>query len=200
MIVNEEIERSATFGQQLEDFIVRRGTLEFVDQTRDRILLAYWSLAFDYDKSIVNLMRAGFYGGAFALVRPTVEALIRAHVTLMGSDEDIAKIKADEYYVNFKTIGAQIDTAFALEGFFDRFLNGARGALHSFTHSGLSQLGRRYTGADLQARYEDGEIIEVIHVSTSAVYMITNLVTNRFKLEGDKQKVNDLFLEWGKPR
>jgi hypothetical protein len=199
MTVNEEIDRSTVFGQQLEDMIVNKGALTFVDQGRDRLLLAFWSLAFDYDKSILNLLRAGFYGGAFALVRPTVEALIRAHVTLMGSDEDIAKIKADEYYVNFKTIGAQIDTAFALEGFFDRFLNGARGALHSFTHSGLSQLGRRYTGGDLQAQYDDGEIIEVIHVSTSAVYMITNLVTNRFKLVDEKAKVNDLFLEWGKP-
>src|ERR1700687_3403403 len=200
MTVDEEIERSTVFGQQLEDFIVSKGALNFVDQVRDRLLLAYWSLSFDYDKGILNLIRAGFYGGAFALVRPTVEALIRAHVTLMGSDEDIAKIRADEYYVNFKTIGAQIDTAFALEGFFDRFLNGARGALHSFTHSGLSQLGRRYSGGDLQARYEDAEIIEVIHVSTSAVYMITNLVTNRFKLEDEKQRVNALFLEWGKPR
>lgn len=179
MTVNEAIERSTAFGQELEDMIVRRGTLTSVDQARDRILLAYWSLVFDYDKSILNLLRAGFYGGAFALVRPTVEALIRAHVALMGSDEDITKIKADEYHVNFKTIGAQIDTAFALEGFFDKFLNGARGALHSFTHSGLSQLGRRYTGGDLQARYEDGEIVEVIHVSTSAVFMTTNLVTNR---------------------
>lgn len=199
MTVNEEIERSTAFGQELEDLILKRGTLTFVDQTRDRILLAYWSLMFDYDKSILHLFRGGFYGGAFALVRPMVEALVRAHISLMGSDDDIVKIKADEYFVNFKTIGAQIDTAFALDGFFDKFLNGARGALHSFTHSGLSQLGRRYKGGDLQAHYEDGEIIEVIHVSTSAVFMTTNLVTNRFKLEDEKRIVNERFLEWGKP-
>ena len=65
----------------------------------------------------------------------------------------------------------------------DEFVNGARGALHSFTHSDLSQLGRRYSGGDLQARYENDKIVEVIHVSTSAVFMTTNLVTNRFKLK-----------------
>ena len=199
MTVKEEIERSTAFGQELEDLIVKRGTLTFVDQTRDRILVAYWSLVFDYDKSILHLLRAGFYGGVFALVRPLVEALVRAHIALIGSDDDIAKIKADEYHVNFKTIGAQIDTAFALDGLFDKFLNRARAALHSFTHSGLSQLGRRYSGGDLQARYEDGEIIEVIHVSTSAVFMTTNLVTNRFKLEDEKRIVNERFLEWGRP-
>jgi hypothetical protein len=200
MTVNEEIERSTVFGQELEDLIVKRGTLTFVDQNRDRILLAYWSLVFDYDKSMLHLLRAGFYGGAFALVRPLVEALVRAHIALVGSDDDIAKIKADEYFVNFKMIGAQIDTEFALDGLFDRFLNQARGPLHSFTHSGLFQLGRRYTGGDLQARYEDGEIIEVVRVTTSAVFMATNLVTNRFTLDDEKRIVNQRFLEWGKAR
>jgi hypothetical protein len=78
-----------------------------------------------------------------------------------------------------------------------KFVNGARGALHSFTRSGLSQLGRRYSGGDLQARYENDEIVEVIHVSTSAVFMTTNLVTNRFK-EDEKRIVNERFLEWSK--
>ena len=77
MTVKEEIERSTAFGQELEDLIVKRGTLTFVDQTRDRILAAYWPLVFDYDKSILHLLRAGFYGGVFALVRPLVEALVR---------------------------------------------------------------------------------------------------------------------------
>ena len=93
MTVDEEIERSTSFGQTLEDMIVRRGTLNLIDETRDRILLAYWSLAFDYDKSILNLLRVRFYGGAFALVRPIVEALVRAHVAVIGSDDDIPKSK-----------------------------------------------------------------------------------------------------------
>jgi hypothetical protein len=178
-------------------FVIRRGALQFIDQQRDRLLLAYWSLAFDYDKSILCLLHSGFPGGAFALVRPIVEALVRAHVTLIGSAEVIEKIERDEYKTNFKTIGTQIDEGFALNGLFDHFLNGVRGALHSFTHSGLSQLGRRYTGADLQARYEDGEVSEVIHVSSSPVYMITNLVVKRFDLKDDSKEVDRLFIEWG---
>ena len=60
-------------------------------------------------------------------------------------------------------------------------------------------VGRRFTNGDLLSRYEDGEIVEVVHVSSTAVYMITNLITNRFTLEDEKTKVNDLFQEWGKP-
>jgi hypothetical protein len=116
----------------------------------------------------------------------------------MGSDDDVDKIKGDKYNVNFKTIGGEIDTAFNLQGFFDRFLNGASGALHSFTHSGLSQLARRFKGNDLEAHYEDDEIVEVIRTSSTAVFMVTNLVTKHFKFEDEGRKAGELFLEWGK--
>jgi hypothetical protein len=200
MTVQEAIEYSTTFGQRLEDLIVNRGSVTTGQEgDRDKLLLVFWSLILDYDKGILALMRHKYYGGAFALVRPVVEALVRAHVVLMGSVTDVQRIKDDTYSVNFKTIGGEIDTAFNLEGFFDRFLNDStRGALHSFTHSGLSQLGRRFTGNDLQAHYQDGEIIEVIHVSSTAVFMVTNLVAKHFKLEDEAEEIEKLFLDWGK--
>ena len=201
MTVQEEIDRSSVFGQKLEDLVVSRASVTLGQAgDRDKLLLAYWSLSHDYDKSILALMREQFYGGAFALVRPLVEAEVRAHVVLMGSDDDVTKIKEDTYAVNFKTIGAQIDTAFDLQGFFDRFLNNARGALHSFTHSGLLQLWCRFKGNDLEAHYEDEDIIEVIHTSSTAVFMVTNLVTKHFKFVEEGKKVEELFLEWGKKR
>jgi hypothetical protein len=199
MTVQEEIERATVFGQQLEDIIVKKGTITFGHAgDRDKLLLAYWSLAFDLDKSILALMRNKYYGGAFALLRPIVEAQVRAHVALMADDATVQRIKNDTYTVNFKTVGAEIDAAFQLKGFFDGFLNGARGALHSFTHSGLSQLGRRFTGNDLQANYGDGEIIEVIKTSSTATWMVTNLVTKHFKFEEEAKTINELFMEWGK--
>jgi hypothetical protein len=198
MTVQEEIDRASVFGQKMEDLVVNRGSMKLGQAgDRDKLLLAYWALIFEYDKGILALMRHEFYGAAFALLRPTVEALIRSHVVLMGSDDDVAKIKSDAYHVNFKTIGADIDQAFGLQGFFDRFLNGARGALHSFTHSGLSQLTRRFQGDDLMAHYEDDEVIEVIHTSSTEAFMVTDLITNRFKLEDENKEVNSLFLEWG---
>jgi hypothetical protein len=201
MSIQDKIEHSTTFGQRLEDIIVNKGSITFGNAPdRDRLLVAYWALAMDYDKSILALLRQKFYGGAFALLRPLIEALVRAHVVLMGSDDDVNKIKADDYRTNFGTIGAEIDAAFNLEGFFDRLLNGAKGALHSFTHSGLSQLGRRFTGNDLQAHYSDGEIVEVIHTSSSAVFMVTNLVAKQFGFKVEAEEIGRLFMEWGKPQ
>lgn len=142
-------------------------------------------------------MRSKFYGGAFALLRPLIEAEVRAHVVLMGSNDDVVEIKNDTYRTNFKTIGGQIDTAFGLQGFFDKFLNGATCALHSFTHSGLSQLGRRFNGNDLEARYGNREIIEVIHTASVDAFLVTSLVTRHFRFEEESKIVGELFEHWG---
>jgi hypothetical protein len=130
MTVLEEIERASVFGQHLEDISVKKGSVTLGHAgDRDKLLLAYWSLDVELDKSILALMRNKFYGGAFALLRPIVEAQVRAHVVLMATDAIVAKIKDDSYAVNFKTVGGEIDAAFQLDGYFDKFLNGARGAL-----------------------------------------------------------------------
>lgn len=195
-MVGKEIDRARMFGEQLETTVASKNQLPTGD--RNVLLVAYWALMFDYHKGILILLQSEFSGAAFALVRPVVEAVVRAHVTLMGSDEDLLSIQKDEYKVNFKEIGAKIDAAFALEGFMENFLNDVtRNALHSYTHSGILQLGRRFDGTDVKPNYQDDEIIEVIRVTTSAIFMVTNLVTKHFGFDHDWQKVSQLFDEWG---
>jgi hypothetical protein len=75
MNVTEEIDRATVLCQELEDIIVKRQ--QFPNGYREQLLSAHWSLIFDYDKSILCLLRAKYYGGAFALQRPLVEALVR---------------------------------------------------------------------------------------------------------------------------
>ncbi len=195
MSVQKEIDSARQLGEQLEDLVVRRG--QCPDEDRNILLIGYWALVFDYHKGILALLSNDLCGGAFALVRPVVEALVRSHLVLMGSDEDVRRIREDEYRVNFEKIGPQIDTAFALNGLFENFLNQARTALHSFTHSGVSQLSRRFDGHNLKPHYKDDEIIEVIRCSTSAVWMVTNLVTKHLRFTDEAKRSDELFLEWG---
>jgi hypothetical protein len=148
------------------------------------------------DKSILALLRHKVYGGAFALLRPLIEAMIRAHVVLMGSDEEVAKIKQDTYSVAFKTIGARIDTEFLYQGLLTKLLDDARTALHSFTHSGLFQLDRRFKGNEIEPRYGDPEIIGLVIVSSSMIFLVNGLVTHYFHLEAEHKKVEELFLAW----
>jgi hypothetical protein len=198
--VIEEIGRASTFCQLLEDLVVQKESVTIgPGQNRDKLLLAYWSVAFDLDKSILALLQFKFYAGAFGLLRSLIETQLRAHIVVMGSGADVSLIATDLYNVNFETIGGQIDKWFGLQGYMEGFLNRARKTLHSFTHSGLSQLGRRFQGNDLVADYDDEELIELIHVAAYSVFLITAIVTKYFNFEDEWKRTNELLLEWGKP-
>lgn len=196
MSVQTELESARRFGAQLEELVVRRG--QFPDDDRNILLMGYWALIFDYHKGILSLISNGSCGSAFALVRPVVEALVRSHVAVKGSTDDVQRLQQDEYRVNFTTVGSWIDAEFGLGDFFTNFLTRTRDALHSYTHAGVSQLARRFNGHDLKPHYVDDEIIEVIRGCTSAVWMVTNLVTKHLHFDEESEKAQELFLEWGK--
>ena len=77
-------------------------------------------------------------------------------------------------------------------------MHDARTVLHSYTHAGMMQLGRRFKGNDLMQNYADNEIIEVIRSTTSAAWMVTCLVTRHFEFEDEWKAANELFAELGK--
>lgn len=192
----EEIRLANEFANKIEDLVLARKQAPTGD--RKTLLMAYWSLAFEFHRGILSLIEHNFNGAAFALVRPIIETVVRAHVVLMCSDEVLQQLHDDRYRTNLATVGAEIDTAFGTEGFFQNFLTRVRIALHSYTHAGLLQLGRRFKGADLTINYSEKEIIEVIRASTSSVFMVNNLMTKHFKFEEEWKKTTDLFDEWNK--
>lgn len=193
--VAEEIKQANAVGEKIEELVVAKGQAPTGD--RNTLLLGYWSLAFEFHRSILCLIHHKFYGAAFALVRPIVETTVRAHIAVLGSDEDLKKLHSDEYRTNLATVGKEIDGLFHTDNLFENFLTKARKAMHSYTHAGMSQLGRRFKGNDLMPNYREGEIIEVIHIATSAVFMVNNLVTKHFGFEEEWKKNTELFTEWG---
>jgi uncharacterized protein DUF6988 len=194
--VQEEIKRAIEYANRIEDLVIAKGQCPTGD--RNTPLMGYWSLTFEFQRGILCLLDHKFYGSAFALVRPIIEAVVRAHVIIMANQEVLEHLLKDEYRTNLATIGKEIDAFFKSDDLFENFLRGARTALHSYTHAGMSQLGRRFSGTDLKANYSEGEIIEVIRVSTSAVFMVNNIVTKYLGFEDEWKENNRLLDEWGK--
>ncbi len=194
--LSKEIASAQKLGERLEELVVEHGQCPSDD--RNILMMAYWSLIFDFHKSILILLANQFCGGAFALARPCLEALVRAHVAVKGSADDLKKLQNDTYITDFNKIGPWIDKEFGTDHLFTNLLETAQGALHSFTHAGLSQIGRRFDGDALNASYYDGEVVEVIRVSTSAVWMVTNLVTIHLGFRSAANKAQAAFFEWGK--
>jgi hypothetical protein len=120
-------------------------------------------------------------------------------VVLAGKEDDVLRIQRDEYRVNFGEIGPQIDAAFDLDHFFENFLKErTRNALHSYTHAGMLQLGRRFDGDSIKPRYSEAEIVEVIRTATIALLMVTALLTKRLGFEEEWKATHAMFEEYGK--
>lgn len=194
--VKKELADAQKFAEELESLVLKRGQCR--DDDRNILLMAYWALLFDFHRSVLDLMPKPLCGGAFALVRPCMEAVARAHVAVKGTAADIRSLQDDTYRTNFFTIGPWIDSTFGAGDLLTNMFGRARKALHSYTHAGISQLARRYDDHDLRPSYRDGEIIEVIRVCTSAVWMVTNLVTKYLGWTEEAKKAGELFEEWGK--
>jgi hypothetical protein len=194
--VKKELADAQKFAADLESLVLKRGQCH--DDDRNILLMAYWALLFDFHRSVLELIPKPLCGGAFALVRPCMEAVARAHVAVKGTAADIKSLQDDTYRTNLFTIGPWIDSIFGAGDLFTKMFDRARNALHSYTHAGISQLARRYDEHNLRSSYRDGEIIEVIRVCTSAVWMVTNLVTKHLGWNEEAQKAGELFEEWGK--
>ena len=194
--IEDEIKRNNEFGDKIQGLVVAKKECPTGD--RNTLLMALWSFTFEIHRAILCLVHHKFYGAAFAVVRTSVEAAVRAHVVIMGSDDDLKKIRDDDYRTNFGTIGKEIDAYFKMDDLFAKFLDRAKSALHSYTHAGMMQLGRRFSGTDLTPNYSEEEIIQAIRTSSTTVFMVNNLVTKYLGFDTEWSENSRLFEEWGK--
>ena len=198
--VQDQIRSAQELGQKLEDLVVDAGTIT-IKAEGSPLLIGFWSLICDYQKGLLNLLHWKFHAAAFALWRPIIEATIRAHLSLMLPKEDLDNLKKDKYRVDFKKVPSEIDETFGLGQVFQNFLpETVRNALHSYTHSGVVPLMRRFDGTDVSANYPDREILALINTTASGVFMVTSLVTKHFGLEKEWEEAQRLYDEWGKQK
>ena len=199
-MIENEIDRAARFGQQMEDLVYHQakdGKVVYSTKNDD-LLVSYWSLIFDYCKGVGCLLHHKFHAPAFALLRPVVEALVRAHIVLIGSDEDVAKIRKDWFKVSYEKDGAKIDRALGMSPIFEDFLKSSQSILHSLTHSGTAQLHNRWDGDVLGSGFSEADISSLLQTCSVATLLITILITRHFGLEDQRKMAESAWLEYGK--
>jgi hypothetical protein len=199
--IEHEIDRAGRFGQRLEDLVynaAKAGKIVYSTKNDD-LLVSYWSLVFDYSKGIVCLLANKFHSPAFALMRPLVEAVTREHIVLVGSEDEVKKIRNDRFKVNYHKDGARIDKVLGSGSLFEGFLKGSRDMLHSLTHSGTAQLQNRWDGDELGSGFSDDRILALLTTCSVSVFMTTILVTRHFGLDEQREAAEAAFLELGSP-
>jgi hypothetical protein len=106
----------------------------------------------EHHEAMLLLIRSGKVGSAFALARSIFEGLYRgAWILMCATDAGLEHLeKEDKFPLNMPETAKALDTKADLGSFFVDLLNRGWRALNSYTHTGLLQLGRRFTGHKLE--------------------------------------------------
>lgn len=143
------------------------------DEEWSTVVLGLIAQGIEHHAAILLLIHANLIGSAFALLRSSVEILVRGvWFTTCANSAQVKRFRdEDKIDPTFGEMSDAIDKACGIE-FFHDFKERAWTALNSYTHTGILQIGRRFTEERLEPCYEDAEIIEVIRTATISILLL----------------------------
>src|ERR1041385_3803855 len=158
---------------------------QYSTTTKGVMLVAYVDLALEHHAAIWHLRERELFGSAFALVRPLYDIVFRAlWIGAKATDEQVEKASRDD--LNWLRIplledikqayfGEQArndaELAQAADKFFQDMKNLMK-VLHSYTHPGLRQLGRRFTAFQVKPDFRKRDIAQGLNISTFALMFL----------------------------
>ena len=69
----------------------------------------------------------------------------------------------------------------------------------SYTHSGLLQITRRFTGDEVKPNYQDGEILEVLNATNIAVILVSRMFFMSVGRQAEADEVEKIMAEYVMP-
>jgi hypothetical protein len=146
---------------------------KYTDEEYSTVVVGFIALGIEHHEALVLLTRSALTGSAFALVRSVVEGLVRGvWFTACASQAQVLRFRnEDKIDLTFGDMSDAIDTKCGID-FFHDFKQRSWNALNSYTHTGILQIGRRFTGQNLVPSYKDAEIIEMMRVSTTCILLL----------------------------
>jgi len=146
----------------------------YPDDLRTVIVIGFIDQMVEHHEAMLLLIRNGKVGSAFVLARSIVESMYRGlWVNFCATDAQIRRFEQDdELPVNMTEMAVAIDSSYRAQGFFKNLKDRSWASLCSYTHTGILQLGRRFTGHNVQPAYSDGEISEAITSATTCLLLL----------------------------
>lgn len=198
--IEAEISKAAMLGTQLEFLVYEKGKAGKLIAVgkNDDLVMGYWSMIFDYGKGVGCNLQFKFFASAFALLRPIVEALVRAGIVLGGSPEWIAQIRQGRFNISYEKDGARLDADLGTSPLLEDFLKETRGLMHSLAHSGTAQLGMMFDGEAVGSNATDDQQLALIGVASNSLFLMTVMIAKHFGFEDVAESANKIFWEYGK--
>ena len=146
----------------------------YPDTTRTVILAGTIDQLFEHHEAMLLSIRNGKTGSAFALARGIVEGMYTGlWLNFCATDAQVEKFeRKDDLPLTMAGLAAAIDEKYRAEGFFADLKTRTWPALCSYTHTGMLQIGRRFTGHKVEPSYRDSEIVEVTVTVTTCILLL----------------------------
>lgn len=169
--INEDLQKVERAIQAAKALLNRHG---YADDLRTVLVVGFLDQMIEQHGALLLLIRSAMVGSAFALARGIFEGMYRGlWINFCATDDEIKEFeKEDRLPLAIRDMARAIDAACRARGFFTDLIDRGWKPLNSYTHTGLLQLGRRFTGHKLEAAYRDGEIVEVTTTATTCVLLL----------------------------
>lgn len=171
--------------------------LKYADDEWSTTVAAFIDQAFEHHAAIILLIRSALFGSAFALLRSLVEIVFRGvWIATCATDAEIKRFREkDEIDHTFGDMAKAIDAACGIDYFHD-LKKKSWTALNSYTHTGILQLGRRFTGDKLCPSYKDEEKIEVIRTGTTMLLLIVRPFLAKHGHMNEAAQIDEIGKRW----
>lgn len=171
--------------------------LNYPDDEWSTTVAAFIDQAFEHHAAIILLVRSALFGSAFALLRSLVEIVFRGvWIAACATDAEIKRFREkDEIEHSFGDMAKAIDAACGIDYFYD-LKKRSWAALNSYTHTGILQLGRRFTGDKLTPSYKDEEKIEVIRTGTTMLLLIVRPFLAKHGHKNEAVQIDEIGKRW----
>ena len=146
----------------------------YPDDTRTVMVVGLLSTMIEHHRSMMELIGKGFVGSSFALARSIVESMYRGMwINACATAQQLQVFETDDKFpVNMPDMAKAIDAAYKANGFFENLRVRGWAALCSYTHSGMLQLGRRFTGTKVVPSYDEREIYEATTTVSTCILLL----------------------------
>jgi hypothetical protein len=156
----------------------------------------------EHHEAILFLIRQGKIGSAFAMARLVVEGVYRGlWINKGATDEQVTRFeKEDKIDLRMIDLAKANDQTYQLgkeKDFFEDFKGRAWDALNSYTHTGMMQLGRRFTGEQLKPAYTNDQIYEITTALTTLILVLISYFFATRGLKDDCDAVDHLTHSYG---
>jgi hypothetical protein len=189
--------RGAQIRTRLWDLLERHA---YSDDHRPVWVAGSIAQALEHHQAIALLIDGQLTGSAFALVRPLVETVVRAHwINAVASDEQVKRARDDDKYAfpSMKNMSAEVGRAYDADELFQG-MTAEWDAMCSYTHSGARQIAYRFTGTNVKPSYKEEAKVQVLNHTNMALLFLARMFFMSAGHQPESDEVRTMLLDHAK--